>query len=224
MKLPSLPFKLPDMPDHVLRSLFVIGGALVLFLVLFFTLGSARDSAVNENAQVTNEAAQVKANLTQAKEDRDFVLKNKERYDALLSGDRLIPHTRLTAVRHIQEVALQRGLTDLKYDFTAAGNASLLAASNQPTAGDYHVNVETIKLDVGAPVDGKIYGFLADIAGSFPGAAVIQEVDLSRAAQVTSAMLDAVSRNEDAGLVKGQVILLWRTAQANENKAEPGKK
>jgi hypothetical protein len=220
MKLPDLPFKLPDMPRKAAIGFGLVGTSLVLFVALFFTLGTWRDNAIQENADLKNNLAKSKANLEQSQTDVKFVSENRESYERLLQSDQLVPHTRLTAVRRMQEVAQIHGLTQLNYDFNTAADTSLTAVASQPTSGDYRVNVEAIKLNVGAPVDGKIYGFLYDVADNFPGAIVVQSVSLTRAPKVSSEMLDLVSQNQDSGLVKGEVLLLWRTAQSTDKKAE----
>jgi len=223
MKLPDLPFKLPDLPRHVMLSIAVIAGSAVFYVVLLLTLASSRDAAVTDFSRLEAESAQLKKNLAQSKADFSFVQENREKYDALMKSDRLVPHTRVTAVRRLQELARREGLTTLNYEFSGGGETSPAAAMSQGASGDYRVNVETIKLKVGAAVDGKIYRFLRDISNDFPGAAVVQVVDLARAPAVSADALNSVAAGRESLLVTGEVTFLWRTAQATDKKPEGGR-
>src|SRR5690242_14604256 len=116
MKLPSLSLKLPDLPKHVAIATSIIVACLVLVGVLVPTLGAATDDAIADNARLTNQISQAKKDLTTVADDFKFVSDNKEKFEALLQGDRLIPHTGRTAVRQLQALALQDGLTGLNYE------------------------------------------------------------------------------------------------------------
>ncbi|TAK99535.1 MAG: hypothetical protein EPO08_16030 [Rhodospirillaceae bacterium] len=205
-----------ELPRVTARALAVIVGSLILFGILYPLLGGAQDSAQANNQRLVGEIAQTEKNLSQVKTDHQFVLDNKDLYDSLLQGDRLIPHTRRAAIRQLQALALQRGLSTLGYSFAAAGDQSLKSVTSQPTSGQYRVSVENIELKVGAPLDTQIFEFVLDLAESFPGAAVVQYVEMQRAATIAEAMLDHVSQGQDSGIVSGDIKVTWRTAQANE--------
>ncbi|MHB1207027.1 MAG: hypothetical protein ACYCZX_15765 [Rhodospirillaceae bacterium] len=216
MKLPQFSMKLPDLPRPVAISVGIMIVSAAAFGVLLPTLGLSRDEAIAESADMQTQIAGLTKDFGTAKQDRQFVLENQSRYEVLLQSDRLVPHTRRDAVQHMQQLARARGLTTLNYDFIAAGEKSVAATTSQAKTSAYRVNVENITLRLGAPLDGAIYGFIADIANSFPGAAIVASIDMERAPKVTPEMLAMVSRGQDSGLVKGEVKLLWRTAQIND--------
>ncbi len=223
MKLPTLAVKLPDLPKPVAVAAAVIAASLVLFGILLPVLGGAADDAVIANGRLTNDIAQATKDLKEASDDYRYVTDNLAKFEALLQSDRLVPHTRRAAVRQMTTLAVQHGLTTLNYDFVMAGDKSLAAVTSQVQAKStnsqeiaYRVNVESVDLKLGAPLDGLIYSFLVDLSRDFPGAAVIQSITLERAPKVTDEILQLLAQGQDAGLVKGDVKILWRTAQAIE--------
>lgn len=212
-----------NLPRNVLIAtagiMFMVG----VLAVLYPLLGGARDQAVSDNARLTSELQVTEMGIIRAKEDHQFVVEHQGEYEKLLSGDKLLPHSRRTAVAELQRVAGIRQLTSLNYNFAAAAATSVQAVASQPTSGTYKISVEQIDLKVGAPYDGAIYGFLADVTQTFPGTIVVESFAFSRAPTVSNEALNAVSKGEDARLVSGEVTLSWRTAQANEKAAEPEK-
>jgi hypothetical protein len=214
LKLPE--FKIPNLPKPVQISLGVIGVSLVLFVVLMFTLGDALDTAQADASRLRNDMLAIQKNLKQSKEDFDFILANKERYETLISGEKLIPHTRRTAIRQMQSLASQAGLSSLNYNFQAAGSLTPEAVAQQPKSALYRVYVENIELTLGAPLDQVFYAFIAAAFDDFPGSMVVTEFEIERAPSITKEELNKVSRGEDSGLVKGKIKYSWRTAQQNQ--------
>lgn len=214
LKIPEL--KIPDFPKPVKLSLLAMLGSLALFIVLYLTLGSGSDAAQSEVQRLKAEFQSTQKNLNQSKEDIAFVTANQKRFEALMSSDKLIPHTRRTAIRQLQALALEFGLSDLNYNFQAAGTAAPEAVSSQPKSDLYRVSVESIELSVGAPVDQAIYSFIAAVNDDFPGSLVLSDLELERAPLISNEALNLVSRGKDSGLVKGKLKYLWRTAQQNK--------
>lgn len=210
---------IPDLPRNVTIALATIVTSALLFALLFWTLGAARDEAIAGNARLTSEIQQARNAANQAAQDRDYVLANQAKYEALLKGNSLIPHTRRAAVVELQRVARERGLTMLNYSFQAAAPEALKSVQSQSTTAGYRLSVEVISLKVGAPVDGAVYGVMADITDAFPGSAVIERVVLSRPPEITDEALQAVSEGKDSKLVSGEIFVSWRTAQAQGEKA-----
>ena len=214
---------LNTLPRPVLISLSIIFAAVVIFAILVPVLGGARDGAVLDNAKLTSDIAATKKAITQSQTDKNYVAENKDQYEELLKGDRLVPHTRRAAILELESAARANGLTALTYSIGAVSANSARSADSQPASGDYNVSVENIEIKVGAPIDGSIYRFLVDIGQKFPGSAVIDAVTLSRANFITAEALEAVSQGKDAQLVQGTIAVSWRTAQAKE-KTEAEKK
>lgn len=217
----KIDLKLPDVPRKVATALGLLVGSGVLFGALFFTIGVQRDDAIAENSRLQTTIAQTRRDTTQAVEDVKFVNENLQRFEALIQGERLVPHTRRDAGRRIQAAAVARGLTVLSYDFNAAPANSAVAVTSQAQGTNYRVNLEGISMKLGSPLDGQIYKFLLDLRSEFPGAAILQSLELQRAPAVTSVMLDQISRGADAGLVQGEAKLIWRTAQSNDPAKKP---
>ena len=209
--------KWPDFPKLVNRSLAVIGGAVLIFLVLLFTLGDARDTADGDVIRLKNEHDQTRKALNQSKADYDFILANREHFDALLGGDKLVPHTRRTAVRQMQALGLEFGMSTLKYSFgSSAPSQSAQAVKSQPQSGLYRVNVETVVVEMGAPLDQSVYSYLAAVHDDFPGTMVLSNFVIEREPRVSQEALNAVSRGQESGLVKIKANFSWKTAQQNQ--------
>jgi hypothetical protein len=223
MKLPEVNFKLPDLPKKVAISIAVLVGSGVLFAILSLTLGTAATDTEDAVRRLTTEISQVQKNLRQSKEDYEFVTANRERFETLMKSDKLIPHTRRTAIRQMQALALEFGLTTLNYNFQAAGAQSPQAVANQPQSDLYRVSVEGIELTVGAPLDRNIYAFVAALHDDFPGSMVLNGFNLTRADKVTAEALNQVSRGQESKLVEGKLNYTWSTAQQNKP-AETGDK
>ncbi|MDX2144086.1 MAG: hypothetical protein SFV19_12075 [Rhodospirillaceae bacterium] len=225
MKLPEVSLKLPTLPKKVNVSLAVIGAALLLFVLLLPTLGAATSETENAVRRLTSDMSQTRGNLKQSKEDYDFVVANKDRFETLMKSDKLIPHTRRAAIRQMQAHAFEFGLTTLNYNFQAAGAQTPQAVANQPKSDDYRVYVEQIELTVGTPLDQNLYSFIAAIHDDFPGSMVVTNVELDRAPNVSTEALNLVSRGQESGLVKGKIVYTWSTAQQNkpDEKAGSGK-
>ena len=216
----GMKFLVDRMPRRAAISVLILAGVLILFAILLPTLGGADDEANEHNASLKDEIAQITKNANQSREDRQFILDNQQKYDDLVHGDRLVPHTRRVAMAQMQKLALQRGLTALSYNFTSEGDRSPTAGAGKPLSGGYKVQVDKVELKVGAPLDNQIYDFVQDLNQSFPGAAVVEQVTMDRAPQLTTDALNQVSRGQDSGLVKGQVVFTWRTAQALDDKSK----
>lgn len=212
-----------DIPRTVIVSVGVLACSGLLFLALNFTLIAVLRGAIEENTRLTQSIEQAKNRTSTAQADIKYVGANQAKYEELLKSDRLVPHTRRVAVLELQRVARAHGFTQLTYQFSDVGQNSVTAAASQPVTGAYRLSVEEIELAVGTPVDGAVYRFIADITDRFPGSAVVQEVTLQRAPSVTSDALNAVSSGADSGLVKGEIKMVWRTAQANEKAGEGAK-
>lgn len=215
MKMPDLPFKLPDMPKKVAISTAILVCVLVLFAILYFTLGIARDSALERVAQLTAEAQRVDSNVRQSAADYEFVTKGKDRYEKLIAGTKLIPHTRRNAVEQMQALGREFGMSTVNYNFQGSSAASPQSVTAQPRAGEYKVSVETIEVALGAPTDGIIYGFVASMLDDFPGAIILDKIELARSKDISQSALNDVARGRGA-LVTGKALLTWRTAQKVE--------
>jgi hypothetical protein len=216
---------LAALPRQVLISSAAILVALIAFAIMLPVVGGARDEAFAENSRLNGEIGRVRTEITQAKTDADYVKANVEAFEALLKGDRLIPHTRRAATVALENAARANGLTALSYNIQAAAAAtSPQAVQSQPKTRAYRLSVENIELKIAANIDGAVYRFVDDISRAFPGSAVIQDVSVTRAPVITAASLDQVSRGQDAKLVEGTINLSWRTAQAEEENAAGGAK
>jgi hypothetical protein len=215
MKLPEV--KLPELPRRVAIALGIIIGSGALYGALLFTLGTAVIDATIANGRLKAEIADARQKSSTAQSDFDMVAANKEKFEQLMQSEKLIPHTRRDAARQLQAVALQHGISSLNYDFAVVADKAPAAVASQAKSDAYRVDVEGISLKIGSPLDGQIYNYVLDIQKDFPGTVILQSMDLSRAPQVTTSMLDRVSQAQDAGLVIGDVRLLWRTAQSKQD-------
>jgi hypothetical protein len=214
---------LQNVPKKVLVSCGIIVGSLLLFILALLTLGQWQVDAAALQQRLTNEIAQTRKDLAQAQTDRQYLAEHQEQFEALLKGDRLVPHTRRVAILELQRLATANGLASLNYSFRPAGLNSPTAANAQPSTDAYRVSVEEIDLKVSAPIDGDIYRFIRDLTEAFPGSAVVQSIKLTRAAEITNAMLVLVSQGQDAQVVQGEINLSWRTAQAQEKPQAEGR-
>lgn len=207
-----------NMPRNVILAIATIVGSVAVFAILYFTLGQALTAAIDREAQLSGQIGRAIKDAATASTDHKYVVDHQVRYEALLKSDRLVPHTRRTAVAALQKIAQERGITSLSYSFVAAAPTSATAATMQSAAGTYKLSVEDVEIGVGAPFDRPIYEFLSDITDAFPGAAIVQTVEMRRAPIITDTMLDALSRGEDAKVVEADIKISWRTAQAETEK------
>jgi hypothetical protein len=208
------------MPRKTAFASVTMTATLIVFAIVFFVLGGAHDDALEQNASLKKSLDQTTRNAKQAKEDRQFVIENQTKYEELLNSDRLVPHTRRVALDKLEFLKKQDGLTSVNYNFAAAGQRSAASAASQPVTGGYKVQVETVELKIGAPLDTSVFDFLLDLGEKFPGSAVVETFAIERAAEITTDALNQVSQNREAGLVKGEVHLTWRTAQKEEDPAK----
>jgi hypothetical protein len=212
-----------DIPRIVLVSIGVILVSLGALAALVPLLGGALDAAVVDNARLKTAVEKTTRDIAQAKTDQVYVKENLAAFETLIKSDKLIPHTRRAAVLEFNNVGRQRGLTALSYNFDMAKGNSVKALESQPKSGGYNVSVENIELRVGAPLDGNIYRFIADISDTFPGSIIVNGFELKRPPEITPLALEMVSRGQDSQLVTGTIKVSWRTAQADDKKAEAGK-
>lgn len=222
MKLPDVRIKIPDLPRKVLIAVSVLAASGILYGILLSVLGGALGAAVAENQRIKRAIEQATRDVATINTDFAFVTENSEYFEKLIKSDRLVPHTRRDALRQLQSLAQEHGLTALTADFDVAIGAlagpAQAPAQGQPQAqaGAYRVNVETIRIKLGSPLDGQIYGFAADLRRNFPGSAVLMSLKLTRPPKVTPDMLQQINRK--GVIVTGDMELLWRTALANEKK------
>ncbi|MBX7197993.1 MAG: hypothetical protein K1X51_01295 [Rhodospirillaceae bacterium] len=218
MKLPEIRIKIPDLPRKVMISLAVLVSSAVLFVILLEVLGGTLDGAVTESARLKRSIDQATRDAASANADYKFVTENTEQFEKLMKGDRLVPHTRRDALKQLQSLAQEHGLTEMTAEFAAANDRAAPPTANQAQtqAQAYRVSVESIKIKLGSPLDGQIYGFTADLRRNFPGSAVLTSLKLSRPPKVTADMLAQISKK--GAIVTGEMDLVWRTALANEQK------
>lgn len=208
-----------NIPRTAFRGIVALAVTAVLFTLSVVLLGGARDDALLEGRGLNDEITTITKSITQVRQDIEYVEKNKDRYEALMKSDRLIPHTRRAALAALRDAAMPHGLENsLNFTFGAVSAASLESAASQPVGGAYRVNVETITLQVSAPLDGAVYRFLDDVTTTFPGSVSLETLNLTRAAEVNEGALTAISKG-NGGLVTGEILLTWRTAQKEEEKA-----
>lgn len=209
--------KWSEVPIPVLVSGGIIAAFFVIFIGAFIFLSGALEDATNLNRRLENDLRANQAAINRAQEDYVFVLENDRRFEEAMASDEIVPHTRRAAARQMQTVALENGLTSLNYNFAAEGGQS--RARNQaaaaPSSAAYTLHVETIDLEVGAPLDRPVYAFIEELIRSIPGTAVVREVSLQRAETITTDMLNRVALGQDSGIVTGSIQFSWRTAQAN---------
>ena len=208
--------KLSEVPIPVLVASGIIALFLVIFLISFPFMSSSRDDSLAANSRLTNELRSTNSSIERAKDDYLFVVENERRFEEAMASDEIIPHTRRAAARQMQSVAIDNGLTSLNYNFAASGAQAQGRGSSAATSSDaYTLHVEEIRLDVGAPLDRPIYAFIEELLRTIPGTAVVRELELSRAENITTDMLNRVAQGQQSGLVVGTVGLSWRTAQVN---------
>lgn len=207
-----------NIPRAAFRGIIVLLVTGVLFALSVVFLGGARDDALAAGRQLNNDITTITKSISQVRQDIEYVEQNKDRYEALMKSDKLIPHTRRAGVAALRDAALPHGLENsLTFTFSAASAGSLESAVSQPTSGAYRVNVEAVQLKVEAPFDGSIYRFLDDVTTNFPGSVALESLKLSRRADVNESALMAISQGR-GNLVTGEILLSWRTAQKEEEK------
>jgi hypothetical protein len=202
------------MPRRTAIAIVVLAGLFLSLAVLVPLLGGFHSDTVDANVRLKASIAKLTKGLQQAKDDHQFVLDHRGRFDALMHSDKLVPHTRGNATDYLQKVAVQRGMTTLSYSFGAVHNDP--GSSRESVTGGYLVHAEDVELKLGAPLDTVIFDFLTDLTESFPGSVVIETLTLDRTPDFNTDALNNVSRGQEAGLLKGTAGLSWRTAQAVE--------
>lgn len=215
MKLPEIRFKLPELPRHVAISVAVLAASAIIFAISLSLLGGGLDNAVAENRRLKSSIDQATRDTATVSTDVKFVTENTDYFEKLMKGDRLLPHTRRDALRQLQSLAQEHGLTAMNAEFAVANDPPSAAAASQAQgqAVAYRVSAESIKMRLGSALDGQIYGFAADLRRNFPGSAVLVSMKLSRPPKVTSEMLAQISKQ--GTIVSGEMELIWRTALAS---------
>lgn len=213
--------KLKLIPKPVLISAAVAVVSLVGLVLSIIFVGGALSDGEALNIRLKNEQGEIGKKLGTSSTDYKFSVDNREKFEAILASEKLVPHTRANAAQQFEALARARGIESLNYGFAAAAEQSLSAVKSQPTTGGYKVSVENVDLKVGASLDSPVYGFLMDLSDDFPGAVVIQSFTMKREPTITDTAIDRLSHGLSSGLVTAEVKLLWRTAQAVE---EPKKK
>jgi hypothetical protein len=175
MKLADLSLRLPDVPRHVAISSVGIVASIVLFAALYFTIGTSLVQAKADNTRLKSAIAQASKSIEQVNQDYAFVTENLQRFEALLQGERLVPHTRRDATERLQELAKQYGVSSLNWTITPFGDLSVATATSQSKSLGYRVNAESIALKIGAPLDGQIYKFVSALTRDFPGGGCDQQ-------------------------------------------------
>lgn len=208
--------KLKYLPKHVLISAAVGFASLVVLILSVIFVGGALSDGEAENVRLEAEQTELSKKLGTSSNDYQFAVDNRQKFEAVIKSDKLVPHTRVNAAQYLEALAQQRGLETLNYNFAAVADQSLASVKSQPTAGGYKVSVENVELKLGAALDTPLFGFLMDISDSFPGAAVIQSFTLTRQPAISDVALDRLSHGLSSDLVTGEARIIWRTAQAVE--------
>ena len=202
-----------SLPRNVLTSIVILFISLLALLasILYFTSanGQLEQSIQSLESQInTAEAA-----VTVATTDRAFVLDNEARFRDILASDLLIPHTRRSALRTIQEYAFAAGLTGLEFEFDAVESDRVSATARQVAESQYRVNVEQVTLSVRSYLDRPIFLFVTGLLNDIPGASALKELSVRRVSDISTQVLNSIAEGEDVAVTSADITLEWRTAQ-----------
>jgi len=205
--------RLLALPRSVLIATGVLAVMLVGLLLTYFFLASHVAELKAENESLQRQLSSARSSIETFATDREFVLTRSADYERILDSDLLIPHTRRTALRTIQEYALAVGLTELDYEFDAVQQSNADAAARQVRDSKFRVNVENVSMSLGAPLDRPVYIFIDELIQDIPGTAVLKTFSIRRPDTITTQMLNNVAQGLNSGIISSEVEFEWRTAQ-----------
>ena len=208
--------KLPKLPRSVQVALSILVVALIGFILTQLFLVSRVEALRAENQSLNSQLRQIRADSQRLRTDSEFVQTELERYERVLSSDLLIPHTRRSVLRVIEEYALSSGLTQLDYEFTSVDTTRSDSISRQVAESEYRVNVETINLTAGALLDRPLFLFVEEVLSDLPGSAILQSLEVSREETLSTDLLNRIAADPTTDVVNANIVFQWRTAQAKE--------
>lgn len=206
-------FKLPPMTPKVRRSLVVLVlcalGAGIGLPVLFGFL----DEAQNQNRQLQNQWRTLQAQIRHVQDEIHYVNDNRQHYESVLARGILDPQDRLAALQSLERLARQhRLIAPPSYEFSP----SVTSTPVDRELARYEILNSPVELGVTAFLDTDIFNLVHAMTESFPGAAVLTSVTVSRQSQITPQALQAIRDGGAPPLVEARIALTWRSARDTE--------
>ncbi len=187
----------------------------------FFWIGPMLDEMNGQRDAVNAQITDLRGKIANIKQDKAFVEENLPKYDELKDKGFFQNQDRFTISRIMEDLRVKAGISS--FSFSVADVAEI--PNTDASAINYKLINSHIKVDkIVSPLDANIYVLAQEMANVFPDYARIQNMNITRSAEVTEATLRDIASGKPVNFVNADLEFDWITMVPKpvETTAGPG--
>ena len=194
---------------------------LAVLCAYFFSIGPLLDEVTEQTDKVNAQIAELHGKISSIKQDMAFVKDNMPKYDELKNSGFFQAQDRFTISRIMEDLRVKAGISSFSFsvaDVTEIPNADAAAVN-------FRLINSRIKVDkIVSPLDANIYVLAQEMTHVFPDFARMQDMHITRAAEVTEATLKDIANEKMVNFVNADLEFDWITMvpKPAETTAGPG--
>jgi hypothetical protein len=182
--------------------LLIVGG-----IIVYATVRIAADNRrlLADIGPMLWQVDKIDARITGLAKDLNVIRTQGRHYDEIRESGFVGEQSRLRAAQLLEELGPKYGLTTLRYDFMP--QVTELATGEEGT--EFRLIRTDISLDIEAMTDTQLLGFVAEFSERLSGQVQVRFLEVERALDVTSEVLEQIAAGERPALFQAQVRLTW---------------
>ena len=176
--------------------------------IYFLSIGPMLDEATSQRDGVNAQISELRGKISGIKEDMAFVKDNLSKFNELKDRGFFLYQDRLTVSRKMEDLRTKVGISSFSFtvsDVTEIPNADAEAIN-------YKLINSRIKVEkIVSPLDANIYMLAQEMGHAFPSYARLQNMNITRAAEVTEATLKDIAEGKPVNFVDANLEFNWIT-------------
>jgi len=176
--------------------------------IYFSSIGPMLDDVTSQRDSVRGQTAALREKINSIKKDMAFVNDNMSKYNDLKDKGFFLNQDRFMINRTMEDLRVKAGIPSFSFtiaDIKDIPNVDAEAVNYRLI--DSHIKVDTVV----SPLDSNIYMLAQEIAHSFPSAVRLQDMNLTRASEVTEATLNDIAAGKLVNFVNATIEFDWIT-------------
>jgi len=176
--------------------------------IYFLSIGPMLDSVTSQRDAVNGQINELRGKIASIKKDMAYVKDNLPQYNELKDKGFFLNQDRFTISRAMEDLRVKAGITSFSF---AIGDVKDIPNADAD-AINYKLIASRIKVDnIASPLDANIYIMAQDIAQVFPYFVRLQDMNVTRKAEVTEATLQDIVNGKPVSFVNADIEFDWIT-------------
>ena len=197
-----------SLPRAVVISVAVLVLNIAGAVGLSMLMDDMTDDLQTRDTRARDAISAAQRNLRTIGDDVKLVQEAKPRYEALAAHGVVGVQDRLLARHNLEHLRETSQLSGIEYTFEPAIASKPLADAVK----DYDILRTNVQIGLRGALDQDVFDFIRGLGEAFPGAAVVEKLEIKRVAEPTPAILAGIARGEPGRLIDGTLKVAWRVA------------